>query len=63
MSTPPTLQEQRDRLTQSAERALQPHHDEFVRRTTELFKQSDRHKEHVKRKKEAEEKESRETEG
>jgi len=55
MSTPPTLQEQRERLTQSVERALQPHHDEFVRRTTELFKQSDRYKEHMKRK-EAEEK-------
>jgi len=30
--------EQRNMLTQSAERALKPHYDEFVRKSTERYK-------------------------
>ena len=49
MKTTFTEQEQRDMLTQAAERAMRDVGEEFVRRTTELYKQTDRYKEHMKR--------------
>ena len=51
MDTTQISQEQKDMLTQATERALKPHYDEFVKRTTELYKQSERYKEHMRRKK------------
>ena len=47
MDTTQITQEQKDMLTQAAERALRPHYDEFVKHTTELYKQTDRYKEHM----------------
>ena len=49
MKTTFTEQEQREMLTQAAERAMRDVGEEFVRRTTELYKQTDRYKEHMKR--------------
>ena len=51
MKTMPTLteQEQIDMLTQASERAMRDVGEEFIRRTTELYKQTDRYKEHIKR--------------
>ena len=51
MGSTQITQEQTDMLTQAAERALKPHYDEFVKRTSEIFKQSERYKEHMHRKK------------
>jgi len=50
MDTTQITQEQKDMLTQASERALKPHYDEFVKRTTDLYKQSERYKEHMRRK-------------
>jgi hypothetical protein len=36
-------------LTQASERAMRDATEEFIRRTTELYKQTDRYKEHLKR--------------
>ena len=49
MKTTFTEQEQRNMLTQAAERAMRDVGEESVRRTTELYKQTDRYKEHMKR--------------